>query len=78
MKTYNKIKTLALGSITMISLASCSLDYEPISEPSEITQGTQTETSTAVLRIRLPQKHNSSLSMSCSAIARNTPISIIF
>ena len=50
MKTYNKIKTLALGSLTMISLASCSLDYEPISEPSEITQGTQTETSTAVLR----------------------------
>lgn len=38
MKTYNKIKTLALGSLTMISLASCSLDYEPISEPSEITQ----------------------------------------
>ena len=27
MKTYNKIKTLALGSLTMISLASCSLDY---------------------------------------------------
>ena len=51
MKTYNKIKTLALGSLTMISLASCSLDYEPISEPSEITQGTQTETSTAVLKI---------------------------
>ena len=50
MKTYNKIKTLALGSLTMISLASCSLDYEPISEPSEITQGTQTETSTAVLK----------------------------
>ena len=50
MKTYHKIKTLVLGSLTMATLASCSLDYEPISDPSEITQGTQTETSTAVLK----------------------------
>ena len=53
MKTYHTIKTLALGGIAMFSLASCSLDYEPLSEPSEpseITQGGQTETSTAVLK----------------------------
>jgi hypothetical protein len=50
MKTYHAIKTLALGGIAMFSLASCSLDYEPLSEPSEITQGGQTETSTAVLK----------------------------
>ena len=37
MKTYHTIKTLALGGIAMFSLASCSLDYEPLSEPSEIT-----------------------------------------
>ena len=33
MKTYHTIKTLALGGIAMFSLASCSLDYEPLSEP---------------------------------------------
>ena len=41
MKTYHAIKTLALGGIAMFSLASCSLDYEPLSEPSEITQEVQ-------------------------------------
>lgn len=50
MKQYQYIKTLALGGIAIFSLASCSLNYEPISQPSEITQGTQTEENTAVLK----------------------------
>ena len=50
MKHNNYIKTLALGGVALFSMASCSLDYEPISQPSEITQGSQTEESTAVLK----------------------------
>ena len=69
MKTYHTIKTLALGGIAMFSLASCSLDYEPLSEPSEITQGGQT---------RLLLMHSSNRSMSCSATVRSIPISTIF
>lgn len=33
-------------------MTSCSLDYDPISDPTELTQGTQTEESTAVLKDR--------------------------
>lgn len=36
----------------MASLASCSLDYEPISTPTELTQGTTTDTKTAALKDR--------------------------
>lgn len=50
MKQYHNIKTLALSGLAMMALASCSLDYEPISQPSEITQGSQTSESTAVLK----------------------------
>ena len=50
MKKNQYIKTLALGGIALFSMASCSLDYEPISQPSEITEGKQTEENTAVLK----------------------------
>jgi len=50
MKHNNYIKTLALGGIALFSMASCSLDYEPISQPSELTQGSSSSGSTAVLK----------------------------
>ena len=43
---YNRI--LILGVLTAL-LGSCSLNYEPISDPSELTEGKQTDTTTAVL-----------------------------
>ena len=47
MKTrYNKI--LIFGVLTVL-LGSCSLNYEPISDPTELTEGKQTDTTTAVL-----------------------------
>lgn len=50
MKHNNYIKTLALGGIAMLSMTSCSLDYEPISQPTELTQGSSSSGSTAVLK----------------------------
>lgn len=49
MNTRNIRKGMAYGLAT-IMLAGCSLDYDPISTPSEITEGTQTDTTTAVLK----------------------------
>lgn len=49
MKAIN-IKTIMLIGAAAAGMASCSLDYEPLSTPSEITEGTQTDTTTAVLK----------------------------
>ncbi len=40
----------ALAAAALLTLASCSLDRDPISSPSEITEGSQTDTTTAVLK----------------------------
>lgn len=50
MKTHNKILTTAVCGLAIVGLGSCSLDYEPISTPTELTEGTQTDTTTAVLK----------------------------
>lgn len=47
---YNKITTLVVCGAAALATASCSLDYEPISTPSELTQGKQTDSTTAVLK----------------------------
>lgn len=47
MKTI--IRNMAMG-LTALALASCSLDYEPISTPTELTEGVSTDTATAVLK----------------------------
>lgn len=44
------IKTLMLSGLMVTGVASCSLDYEPLSTPTELTEGTQTDTTTAVLK----------------------------
>ncbi len=49
MKTI--IKYMAMG-VSVLALASCSLDYEPISTPTELTEGVSTDTATAVLKDR--------------------------
>lgn len=49
MKSF--IKYMAMG-LSAMSLVACSLDYEPISMPSELTQGVSTDTATAVLKDR--------------------------
>ncbi|MFZ1236531.1 MAG: RagB/SusD family nutrient uptake outer membrane protein [Prevotella sp.] len=38
--------------VSALSLAACSLNYEPISTPTELTEGTSTDTATAVLKDR--------------------------
>lgn len=49
MKTKYFKMALCLGIVPMM-WTSCSLDYEPISTPTELTEGTQTDTTTAVLK----------------------------
>ncbi len=43
-------KRIVLGSALVMMLTGCTLDYEPISTPTELTEGKQTEESTAVLK----------------------------
>ncbi len=47
---YINMKTLAVCCAAALGTASCSLDYEPISTPTELTQGKQTDSTTAVLK----------------------------
>ena len=46
---FKRFKGLLLGAMALLMTA-CSLDYEPISTPTELTEGSQTEESTAVLK----------------------------
>ena len=45
---YRKTFTIVVAGLLMLS--SCSLDREPISSASELTEGSQTDTTTAVLK----------------------------
>ena len=47
MKTNVKV-TLSVAMALLMT--ACTLDYEPISTPTELTEGSQTEESTAVLK----------------------------
>jgi len=49
MRTHYIYKAIATAFASAI-VAACSLDYEPISTPTELTEGTQTDTTTAVLK----------------------------
>ena len=49
MRTYKYIVSAVLAT-TLVSLASCGLDYEPISNPSGLTEGTLTDTASLVLK----------------------------
>lgn len=49
MKTYKHILSAVLAT-TLVTLTSCGLDYEPISDPSEITEGALTDTTSLVLK----------------------------
>ena len=49
MKTYKHIVSAVLAT-TFVTLTSCGLDYEPISNPSEITEGELTDTASLVLK----------------------------
>ena len=49
MKTYKHIVSAVLAT-TLVTLTSCGLDYEPISNPSEITEGALTDTTSLVLK----------------------------
>ncbi|WP_018462837.1 RagB/SusD family nutrient uptake outer membrane protein [Segatella paludivivens] len=44
-------KSIIIG-VSALSLTACSLDYDPISTPTELTQGTSSDTATAVLKDR--------------------------
>ena len=46
---FKGFKGLLLGAMALLMTA-CTLDYEPISTPTELTEGSQTEESTAVLK----------------------------
>ncbi len=47
-----KAKHIFIFATLLAALTGCSLDYEPISTPSEITEGVQTDTTKAVLATR--------------------------
>ena len=49
MKTYKHIVSAVLAT-TLVTLTSCGLDYEPLSNPSEITEGALTDTTSLVLK----------------------------
>lgn len=49
MRTCNIYKCVVSGFAAVL-LGGCSLDYDPISTPSELTEGSQTDTTTAVLK----------------------------
>lgn len=49
MKTYKHIVSAVLAT-TLVTLTSCGLDYEPLSNPSEITEGALTDTASLVLK----------------------------
>lgn len=51
MTTKQYIKTILMGCALSATTA-CSLDTEPISQASELTEGSQTDTTTAVLKNR--------------------------
>ena len=51
MTTNIYIKTILMG-IVLSAMTACSLDTEPISQASELTEGSQTDTTTAVLKDR--------------------------
>ena len=44
-------KSIIIG-VSALSFTACSLDYDPISTPTELTQGTSSDTATAVLKDR--------------------------
>jgi hypothetical protein len=48
----NSIKILMIGALAGCLYSACSLDYEPISTPTELTEGSQTDSTTAVLKDR--------------------------
>lgn len=50
MKSYNKIYKFVICGVAAAMVSGCSLDYDPLSTPSEITEGVQTDTTTAVLK----------------------------
>lgn len=51
MTTKQYIKTILMG-YALSAVTACSLDTEPISQASELTEGPQTDTTTAVLKNR--------------------------
>src|SRR5574344_1411953 len=46
------IKISLVGILGGLLYSACSLDYEPLSTPTELTQGSQTDTTTVVLKDR--------------------------
>ncbi len=50
MKTNNIIKTILIPAAMGTLFASCSLDYEPLSQASELTQGSYKDSTTLVLK----------------------------
>ena len=44
-------KSIIIG-VSALSFTACSLDYDPISTPTELTQGVSSDTATAVLKDR--------------------------
>ena len=49
LKGSEGFKGVLFGAMALLMTA-CTLDYEPISTPTELTEGSQTEESTAVLK----------------------------